>query len=94
MPKTTELRQRWWGAGARGKKGNLQGISAAFALTATADTVPAGFKSADTVPTRAFYRHGEKLSGKEKPLVLRGLIGARCKVRTCDPCRVKAVLYR
>ena len=21
-------------------------------------------------------------------------IGARCKVRTCDPCRVKAVLYR
>ena len=24
----------------------------------------------------------------------RGVSGGRCRVRTCDPCRVKAVLYR
>jgi hypothetical protein len=32
--------------------------------------------------------------GRRMSLIFQGFLGGRCRVRTCDPCRVKAVLYR
>ena len=48
--------------------------------------------------SRTAYRHKTKKHLALMPKCLisieRSKLGGRCRVRTCDPCRVKAVLYR
>ena len=47
--------------------------------------------------SRTAYRHKTKKHLALMPKCLisieRSKLGGRCRVRTCDPCRVKAVLY-
>ena len=50
-----------------------------------------------TLPPDQFARMLEQVPDDLRPLFACGaedFLGGRCRIRTCDPCRVKAVLYR
>ena len=53
-----------------------------------------GFEPADAFMHRLTRRSAEQESAWRKGPKVIEFLGGRCRVRTCDPCRVKAVLYR